>query len=546
MNFLREEKTFANTEGTFTVQTIVPLLAEHDRHGGVGRTTPTSRRASRPRSRRAGSATSTSPTPTSSANGAEVGARKPCRSSRPSRSKSGATISCSTRRTSGSRSTRSIAHPTELDRALGFEANYAGTSFVAPPEKVLGQLKYGPPLMNIQGDRSQDGSLAACGWDDEGVAAGDVRHHQERHLRRLPDDARAGAVSRLVVQEARQADALARLLVRADRGPTCSSSACRTCRCCRATKDLELGGHHRRDRSRHRDHRRRLVLDRPAALQRAVRRPGCSTRSRAARSSACSRTSPIRCARREFWGAMDMIGGKRSYCLGGAFNDGKGQPAQSERGEPRLRAGALPQRQRHQHREEGVSHSTITRPALALRPLRGALPDARRVRGDRQEGAVVREGRRDARHDHERRARQHALRREPDLDERRQLRHDRHRAQRRSASARASSTTNKLDDASLKRRRRARRSAGAARAGRSGGDAGARAADSTPSRKAGATRPRRSTPAARAAAVKRGHRAARARRASSATGYHRDAARARRGRELEGAVRVRPQTPARR
>ena len=50
----------------------------------------------------------------------------------------------------------SVAHPTELDRAMGYEANYAGTSFVAPPEKMLGQLKYGPPMLNIQGDRSQE------------------------------------------------------------------------------------------------------------------------------------------------------------------------------------------------------------------------------------------------------------------------------------------------------------------------------------------------------------------------------------------------------
>ena len=33
----------------------------------------------------------------------------------------------------------SIAHPTELDRAMGYEANYAGTSFVAPPEQYLGK-----------------------------------------------------------------------------------------------------------------------------------------------------------------------------------------------------------------------------------------------------------------------------------------------------------------------------------------------------------------------------------------------------------------------
>ena len=43
---------------------------------------------------------------------------------------------------------------------MGYEANYAGTSFVAPPEKVLGKLKYGPEFMNIQGDRSQAGRAA--------------------------------------------------------------------------------------------------------------------------------------------------------------------------------------------------------------------------------------------------------------------------------------------------------------------------------------------------------------------------------------------------
>src|SRR5688500_2704653 len=62
-----------------------------------------------------------------------------------------------------------IGHPTELDRALGYEANYAGTSFVAPPDKVLGKLKYGPEFMNVQGDRSQEGACATIGYDDEGV-----------------------------------------------------------------------------------------------------------------------------------------------------------------------------------------------------------------------------------------------------------------------------------------------------------------------------------------------------------------------------------------
>jgi len=62
-----------------------------------------------------------------------------------------------------------IAHPTELDRALGFEANYAGTSFIAPPEAVLGKLRIGSDLLNVVGDREQPGSLGAIGWDDEAV-----------------------------------------------------------------------------------------------------------------------------------------------------------------------------------------------------------------------------------------------------------------------------------------------------------------------------------------------------------------------------------------
>jgi TldD protein len=67
----------------------------------------------------------------------------------------------------------SIGHPTELDRAMGYEANYAGTSFMAPPRERLGTFRYGPEFMNIQGDRSQRGALSTVGYDDEGVAPDD-------------------------------------------------------------------------------------------------------------------------------------------------------------------------------------------------------------------------------------------------------------------------------------------------------------------------------------------------------------------------------------
>ncbi|WP_432560639.1 TldD/PmbA family protein [Granulicoccus sp. GXG6511] len=63
----------------------------------------------------------------------------------------------------------SVAHATELDRALGYEAAYAGTSFATPDQ--LGTLRYGSELMNVTGDRVTPHGLATIGWDDEGVAA---------------------------------------------------------------------------------------------------------------------------------------------------------------------------------------------------------------------------------------------------------------------------------------------------------------------------------------------------------------------------------------
>ena len=63
----------------------------------------------------------------------------------------------------------SVGHATELDRALGYEANYAGTSFATLDQ--LGSLRYGSPLMTVTGDRVAAHGLATVGFDDEGVAA---------------------------------------------------------------------------------------------------------------------------------------------------------------------------------------------------------------------------------------------------------------------------------------------------------------------------------------------------------------------------------------
>ena len=61
----------------------------------------------------------------------------------------------------------SIGHATELDRALGYEANYAGMSFATPD--LLGTLQYGSDLMHITGDRTVEHGLSTVAWDDEGV-----------------------------------------------------------------------------------------------------------------------------------------------------------------------------------------------------------------------------------------------------------------------------------------------------------------------------------------------------------------------------------------
>ncbi|MGE0783387.1 TldD/PmbA family protein [Mycolicibacterium sp.] len=63
----------------------------------------------------------------------------------------------------------SIGHATEYDRAIGYEAAYAGTSFATPDK--LGSMRYGAPMMNVTADRTVEYGLATVGFDDEGVRA---------------------------------------------------------------------------------------------------------------------------------------------------------------------------------------------------------------------------------------------------------------------------------------------------------------------------------------------------------------------------------------
>ena len=62
----------------------------------------------------------------------------------------------------------SCGHPSELDRALGYEANYAGTSFLTPEK--LGIFRYGSPDVSLVADNTEPDTLAATGYDDDGVS----------------------------------------------------------------------------------------------------------------------------------------------------------------------------------------------------------------------------------------------------------------------------------------------------------------------------------------------------------------------------------------
>jgi len=64
----------------------------------------------------------------------------------------------------------SVGHPLELDRVLGYEANYAGTSFATLDKWKAKDFKYGSPAVTLFADKQQPNTLGAVGYDDEGIA----------------------------------------------------------------------------------------------------------------------------------------------------------------------------------------------------------------------------------------------------------------------------------------------------------------------------------------------------------------------------------------
>lgn len=77
--------------------------------------------------------------------------------------------------TAGRLLSATVGTATELDRALGYEANATGTSYLNDPATMLGHEPIGAAILNVTANRSLKGGLATAKWDDEGVATEDFQ-----------------------------------------------------------------------------------------------------------------------------------------------------------------------------------------------------------------------------------------------------------------------------------------------------------------------------------------------------------------------------------
>ena len=211
----------------------------------------------------------------------------------------------------------SIGHATELDRALGYEAAYAGTSFATPDQ--LGSLRYGSPIMNVTGDRVVEHGLATIGYDDEGVATQQfdivrdgvlVGYQLNRQMAQANGMGRsngcafADSASRVPVQRMANVS-----LQPAPNGPSVSD----------LIAGVERGIYVIGDKSWSIDMQR---YNFQFTGQRFYR-------IRGGRLAGMLRDVAYQATTTDFWGSMDAVGGPQTYMLGGAFNCGKAQPGQT-------------------------------------------------------------------------------------------------------------------------------------------------------------------------------------------------------------------------
>jgi TldD protein len=210
----------------------------------------------------------------------------------------------------------SIGHATELDRALGYEAAYAGTSFATFDK--LGSLRYGSDVMHVTGDRTTEHGLSTIGYDDEGVRTQSwdlikdgtlVGYQLDRRMAKLQGLGRSNgcafADSPAHVPVQRMANVS--LQPAADGPDTAGLIA-----------GVENGIYVVGDRSWSIDMQRynfqftgqRFFTIRNGRLAGQVK------------------DVAYQATTTDFWGSMEAVGGPETYVLGGAFNCGKAPPGQ--------------------------------------------------------------------------------------------------------------------------------------------------------------------------------------------------------------------------
>jgi TldD protein len=210
----------------------------------------------------------------------------------------------------------SIGHATELDRALGYEAAYAGTSFATLDK--LGSLQYGSAVMHVTGDRTVEHGLATIGYDDEGVAgqswdliAGGVLtgYQLDRRMARLEGFGRSNGCAFADSPAHMPIQRMANVSLQpAAGGPSTAE----------LIAGVEDGIYIEGDKSWSIDMQR---YNFQFTGQRFWKISGGKLAGQL-------RDVAYQATTTDFWNSMEAVGGPQTYVLGGAFNCGKGQPGQ--------------------------------------------------------------------------------------------------------------------------------------------------------------------------------------------------------------------------